>query len=202
MKTGGVILAAGMSARMHTYKLMLPVAGKRMIQWSVDNMRQGGAGQIVVVTGYNQEVIEEYIKQQWNEEVSVVHNPDYANGKMFDSVRTGFQALKGYEYAFLALADMPAISPDTYLQLYEEMVKQEKKAVIPVVAGKRCHPPLFSKEAVCSILAYSGENGLRGYYRTIPGELYEMPVNDKGCLLDADTPEDLKQLERYLNQAE
>lgn len=199
--TGGVILAAGMSSRMQTYKPLLKIAGKEMIQWSVEHMLSGGVEQIVVVTGYNHHLLSDYIKAQWDGAVQTVFNPQYSNGKMFDSVRTGLSQIKGCEEIFLTLADMPAIAPASYIRLKQELKLNDKKIIIPVVNNKRCHPPLISADMIDQILRYKGPDGLRGFWKEWSADVAELELTDQGCTMDADKREDLQQLEAHmLNQ--
>ncbi len=196
--TGGVILAAGMSSRMHTYKPLIDIAGKKMIHWTIEHMILGGVECIVVVTGHNNHLLSDYIQAQWTNHVQIAYNPYYSNGKMFDSVQTGLAALRGCDRIFLALADMPAISPLSYIRLGKVFGSTDKKIIIPVVEGRRCHPPLISAEIIDQILDYEGTDGLRGFWRKAAADVLEMELTDPGCTLDADKKEDLLQLEEYL----
>ncbi|MFB5084673.1 NTP transferase domain-containing protein, partial [Symbiobacterium thermophilum] len=58
-----VLLAAGHGTRMKSdlIKVMHPLAGKPMIGHIVDNVRRAGLEDIVVVVGYQQERIREYL---------------------------------------------------------------------------------------------------------------------------------------------
>ena len=48
------------------------------------------------------------------------------------------------------------------------------------------------------ILLYKGENGLRGFWQGYENQIEEVEVDDIGCTLDADYPEDTEKLKRYL----
>ena len=70
----GIILAAGRGSRMGTLtdrrpKCLTPLAGKPLLQWQLDALRESGIGEVAVVRGYMADKLE---------------SPDYA---VFDNVR-------------------------------------------------------------------------------------------------------------------
>lgn len=62
MRYGAVILAAGIASRMGDFKPLLPMGEESVIQNVVRVLREAGVQQIVVVTGYRKEVLEEHLK--------------------------------------------------------------------------------------------------------------------------------------------
>lgn len=137
MKTGGLILAAGLSSRMGFYKPLADINGKKMIAWTIDSMFLGGVSDIVVVTGHKHEELEGFLGEQYPSHVTTVYNPDYANGKMFSSVKSGLKDLKPADAFYLLLADMPAVSADTFQVLQNRMLQTGKKSYFrcPMDAG-------------------------------------------------------------------
>ena len=63
-KTGAIILAAGRSAHMEELKPMLRMGQTTMIQREIDTIRQAGISPIVVVTGYQADVLERHISHR------------------------------------------------------------------------------------------------------------------------------------------
>ena len=61
MRYGAVILAAGIASRMGDFKPLLPMGEESVIQNVVRVLREAGVQQIVVVTGYRKEVLEEHL---------------------------------------------------------------------------------------------------------------------------------------------
>ena len=51
METGAVVVAAGLSSRMKSFKPMLPLAGSTVIKTAISTLRAAGVTTIVVVTG-------------------------------------------------------------------------------------------------------------------------------------------------------
>lgn len=59
-KVGAVILAAGKGSRLKSTtvnKVTIPLGGKPMIQWSVENIRKAGVKEVVVVVGFARESV-------------------------------------------------------------------------------------------------------------------------------------------------
>ena len=198
MEKSGIILAAGLSSRMGSYKPLIDINGKKMIDWTVDSMLAGGVRDLIIVTGYRFLDMQKHLKKRYPGKLRFVKNENYKNGDMFDSVKCGFQALGETDAVYLLLADMPAVSKETFWTLEERMCVSNKKIFLPTVGGYRKHPPLISGAIVSHIPLYKGENGLRGFWTEHENQIEEVEVDDIGCTLDADYPEDIEKLKRYL----
>lgn len=75
-----LMLAAGMGKRLGTSmnKCMVKVAGKSLFEHSVIAMKNAGISKLIVVTGYNADVLEDYIVQcSLGLKVTFVRNKDY-----------------------------------------------------------------------------------------------------------------------------
>lgn len=167
-------------------------------------MYDAGIDNIHVVTGFEQERVEAYL--QANDLFNRIHtiwNPNYGNGSILTSIKTGLPRLKEFDYVFIQLVDLPCILPETYQKLWETMLASGKKAVIPTVDGRRGHPVLIDMSLLPEILSYenaAGGGGLRGFWKLLGDEFLEVPVTDCGSVMDTDTKEQLREAERYLIQ--
>lgn len=85
LKTKAVILAAGIASRLRpltdsTPKCLLEVGGKKILERSVDNIIANGITEIVVVTGYLNHMIEDYLKTNYPQVTfTFLHNEKYAS---------------------------------------------------------------------------------------------------------------------------
>ncbi|MGI6152038.1 MAG: nucleotidyltransferase family protein, partial [Christensenellales bacterium] len=61
METGVVIVAAGMSSRMGDFKPMLNIGSISIAQRIIATFQQAGVKRIVVVTGYNADILEHHL---------------------------------------------------------------------------------------------------------------------------------------------
>ena len=102
-----IVLAAGLSKRMgKANKMLLPYKGKPVIAVTVDNIVAAGVSDIVVVTGFEQEKIQEVLNTR---PVRIMSNPDYEKG-MTTSIQKGIAHAKGNGY-MICLGDMIHIMP-------------------------------------------------------------------------------------------
>jgi len=193
MKIAMIILAAGLSRRMGgVFKPLLPVGTELAILRCVRIAQAVGVCEIIVVTGHRHQEIEDVLSEGASS-VRVVHNDKYTDG-MFSSVYTGVLSLSDdLDGFFLLPVDCCAVSPITLKTLIEEFEKADRTSVTrPKFEGTRGHPPLVPADFIEDILAYNGEDGLKGILRKLSTLEIEMP--DCGALLDMDTPEDYANL--------
>ncbi len=75
-----VILAAGEGKRMHplTYtrpKVMLPIAGKPLLEWNMINARAAGLKEFIFIVSYKSEMVRDFFKdgKPWNVKISYIN---------------------------------------------------------------------------------------------------------------------------------
>ena len=187
-----LILAAGLSRRMGEFKPLLPLRGKTLIENSVGSVLSGGADIACVVTGYRAEDVERTLSRAFGARVCFVRNKAYAKTDMMHSIRLGTAALPLCDAFFLLPGDMPVVAQSTFKRLLDAR-KQEPAAIIfPTLDGYRKHPPLIDARLRDEICSFSGEGGLREFWKTREGEIRTVPVDDAGVWVDVDTPTDYR----------
>ena len=85
-----VILAAGVSSRMGSFKPLLEIDGQTMAQRVADTMLEAGADPVVMVTGYKGDCLKDHLADK---RITFVHNERYYNTQMLDSLLLGLEAL-------------------------------------------------------------------------------------------------------------
>jgi len=198
---GAIILAAGESRRMGTQKLLLPYAGRQVIQHIADAALKCRIDQTVVVTGYQPERIHQTLN---GFEVTFAQNDNYPEG-MLTSIRTGLAALPENLEAFMVvLGDQPSLTPAIIDILIDGFRASEKGIVIPWVNDDSGHPIIIDATYRQEVMTKFDDTGLRGLIYGRPEEVHRLPVTDPGVLRDMDTPEDyereLRALEEQLDQ--
>ena len=198
MHLGALVLAAGMAKRMGTSKQLLPFRDRTLIENTVDSVLRGGAEQVVVVTGCYAEDVERVLRKSYGDTVILARNADYETTDMMHSIRLGLAAMPGCDAFYLIPGDMPAVEEDTFRKIvavYRKYCSGERPVVVfPTYEGRRNHPPLISSELIPAITGYSGDGGLRQFWRDCGACMMEVPVDDPGVWTDVDTPEDYRQL--------
>lgn len=191
-KIGAVVAAAGLSSRMGDFKPLLPFDGVTVIERCVANLRAAGASEIVVVTGHRAAELAAQLR-----DVTLVHNPLYAETQMFDSLRLGLRALSAdCDTILLTPGDVPLVEPETVRAL----LAAEAGFACPVCAGRRGHPVALDGRYRDAVLRYAGDGGLRGAVAALGIPVTEVEVADEGMSRDLDTPADYREVLELLQQ--
>lgn len=188
-RIAAVALAAGMSTRMGTNKLLVRIDGEPLVRRVIKSIEGSVARPIVVVTGHDHELICAALAHT---ETVAVHNPDYRDG-LSTSLRKGISEVGDCDGAIILLADMPAISSlaiDRMIAAYES----KKRGVICVATyqGRRGNPVLFDRAFFPELQAISGDIGAREIVRKHRPLVCDVDMDDDSPLIDLDTPEDMK----------
>ena len=193
MQTGAVIVAAGLSSRMGQFKPMLNIGSISIAQRVIATLQQAGAEKIVVVTGYNAPTLERHLA---NLGVIFLRNNDFDTTQMFDSAKIGLSYIQDKcDQVLFTPVDIPLFTAATA----EALIASGAKLACPVCDGQTGHPMLLASSLIPDILKDSGHHGLRGAISRLDAEMEQIPVNDPGVLMDADTMEDYDALLRYHN---
>ena len=179
---GGLILAAGLSTRMGQSKPLTKFLDKKLIDQTIKTMQEAGIDNIQIVTGFEHERVEAYLQDNYSSDhIHTIWNPNYGNGSILTSIKTGLAELTDYELVFIQLVDLPCIMSETYQKLLEAMLVNGKKAVIPTVDGHRGHPALIRMDLLADILTYEGSAG--GHRRHLLFLIREFPLRSVLYLL-------------------
>ena len=186
-KIAAIVLAAGQSRRMgKVNKLLAEIDGKPMTAHVVDAVVASGASPVIVVTGHEQDRLEEALAER---DVRFIHNPDYADG-LSTSLRTGLNLLDpDIEGAVVCLGDMPSVSADHIDRLIAAFDPAAGHAiVVPTYNGKRGNPVLWHRRFFASMSDVSGDVGARHLIGDNEDLLLEIAMDDDAVLADLDTP--------------
>lgn len=199
LKTGAVIVAAGMSSRMKKFKPMLNIGGSTIIRRVITTLKQAGCEYIVVVTGNKSNQLDKHISHMG---VMCLHNERFSETQMFDSAKIGLEYLQNKcDRILFTPADIPLFSAESVLKL----LNTKEELACPEYKGEQGHPLLISSVLITLLLSYNGDGGLSGAIGSTGKKIESIPVDDLGVVLDADTPEDyqkLVSLERKLRKQE
>lgn len=186
-----LILAAGYSSRMGSFKPLLPIAGTTVIAQVAATFRAAGIDRIGVITGHRADQLEPVADRLG---AIVVRNTDYERG-MYSSIQAGVSSLlPTVDACYLLPVDIPLVRPESVAALAEAFTVCRAPITYPRFNGQRGHPPLISRALFPEILAGKGEGGLRELLRKHQASAADVDVLDEGVLLDMDTPEDYAQL--------
>jgi len=194
VRTGAVVLAAGMSSRMGEAKQLLLLGENTLLNQVLDNVRGSKVAEIVVVLGHQAEIIE---KQLGFKNLKVVVNESYQQG-MATSLRTGLAALSSeMNAALIVLADQPFVRAGTLDRLMDQYEQSGAQIAIPVYKGFRGNPILLDRAVFPEVMALTGDIGCRAIFGDHVAGIVKVPVEDIGVLLDLDTKGDVAKLRDF-----
>ncbi len=192
-----IVLAAGRSTRMGRPKPIVRIGERPLLAHTLSSLRRSRAGQVVVVLGYEAELVRREVPLVGT---TVVLNPDYETG-MSTSIQTGIRAADPSADGFLiVLADQPFVSSTTIDSLLDRWTPTGPKILIPTYHGVRGNPVLLDQSLSSEVQTLSGDIGCRAIFDDHPDETVEVPVEDPGILFDLDTPELLEALQKELQK--
>jgi nicotine blue oxidoreductase len=191
MSVGGIVLAAGSSARMGRPKALLEIDGVTFLERAIRTLRAGGCEPVVVVlarggvTGETGAIARAHGARPLGNAVP--------NAEQIDSLRVGLEALPDDAEAAIALpVDHPLASAGVVSALIRTFRSGGEPIVRPVYGDQPGHPVLFAREIWADLAAPGLARGARDVMRRHAGKLRDVPLDDRGVVIDIDTPADYR----------
>ena len=189
-----IILAAGYSSRMAAFKPLLPLGQSTVIETVISTFLLAGISDITVVLGHRADDLKPVLDRS---HVSWIYNERYSEG-MYSSVVSGvswlFSAKEGVKGVFLLPADMPLVKSLTINKIAMAYGRTGSHIFYPTYLKQRGHPPLIPADLFPEILSWNGPGGLQSLLERHEERACEVEVQDKGILMDIDTPEDYSEI--------
>lgn len=204
----GIVLAAGLSSRMKSWKPGKEINGTSLIVHSIRPMFVY-CSKIIVVGGYNFEKLKKIINDgnsftnSEREKIILIENKDYQSG-MFSSVRFGLTYTNNADGVFILPGDIPFVNSSTYLALIKNFdVLNEYDLFLPAIETKtstpagaaiiqKGHPVLLREKIIKSIISHSGDTTLSLVLKEFPSKI--CIVKDEGIIFDIDNEDDFKKI--------
>jgi molybdenum cofactor cytidylyltransferase len=192
-RIAGVILAAGMSSRMGSNKLLAEVNGLPMLHKTAQSYLASGLDTVFVVTGHQADKAQAAISGL---NLRVLHNPEYQTG-LASSIRVGVDAAIDFDAVVIGLGDMPSVTSHTLDRMLAAFNPIEHRTiVVPTHKGQLGNPVLWGLEHFETLLNLKGDRGARALIAAHRADAVEIEVDDDQVLFDIDTPEALAKLQK------
>ncbi len=192
-RIGAVILAAGYSSRMGSFKPGLHIGDKTVIARLITSFQDAGVRDIVVVSGHNREVLQSLIA---GFDVTESYNENFPQG-MFTSIQAGVKKtdkkLRGF---FLIPVDCPLLERETIDALVGE-IKDDSSFAVPCYRGKKGHPLYIPMRYRDEILSHDGTGGLKGITDRYDHLMVRVETGRESTVLDMDTPAAYEELKAF-----
>ena len=192
-----ILLAAGQSLRMKgKNKLTKEINGVPLIQYAVKNILGSAVDELIIVVGYEKEIIEKIIED--NRKIKFIYNSNFTTG-VSSSIKIGLENIsKKSEAFFISLGDMPDVNQNIYNKIiktrhnYNKKLKTnlKKEIFIPTFENKKGNPILFSKHMKEKIMQIKGDNGAKELIELNNDKTLYIPLKSRGITLDFDEQED------------
>jgi molybdenum cofactor cytidylyltransferase len=188
MAIAAIVLAAGLSRRMGTPKMILPWGKTTVIGQVVSVLDEAGLDQILVVTGGAHAEVERALE---GKPVCLVFNPRFEQSEMVESLQIGLkQVSDSAEAALITLGDQPQIQVGVTKRVLKTYQESDASIVIPSYQMKRGHPWLVKRIFWDEILAIRSPGMLRDFLEFHRDDIQYIPVDTDSILRDLDTPAD------------
>jgi molybdenum cofactor cytidylyltransferase len=195
-RVAGVVLAAGASNRLRRPKQLVPWRGKPLVWHAVRAALDGGLAPVVVVVGADEEGVREALR---DEPVSFIQNRTWQEGQS-TSVRAGLGAVgRQADAVVFVLSDTPRVDGRLVAALVHEHRVSLTPIVAPQAAGRWANPVLFDRVTFRDLASLYGDMGGRLLFDRFRMAGIQW---DPSILLDIDTAEDLRELERLSEEPE
>ncbi len=184
---GALILAAGFSRRFGSDKRAHTLPdGRTLLEATLARYSEVYSHICVVLRPDDRALARQVRSLAGNPEVALA--PDAALG-MGHSLAAGIDAIADHwQWASVALADMPFVRKGTLAELLDVFFATEAQSIVqPIYRGTPGHPVTFPSSCFAGLRALTGDQGARSMLRDNE-HLIRHPVADRGVLDDVDTP--------------
>ena len=186
MKVSATILAAGESSRMENgNKLLLPINEIPMISHVCNTVLTAGLDPVVVVTGFESDLVTQAIPTAIND---IIYNSHWQSG-MASSIYEGLSALpQNVDGNMIVLGDMPMISKDTLTLLIDEFIMLNGQHIIyPIYEERQANPVIFPKKYFQEILSSTGDRGCKKVLKQYPDDVVGVSIGSPEVVFDCDS---------------
>lgn len=156
MHVVGAILAAGMSTRMGTNKLLLPYRGMTVIENVLKSAVDSSLDEILVITGHERERIENAISRVVTARVRPVFNPYFERGRS-ESIKTAVRNAQDARALLFLVGDKPALRDELIAATIAAFKRERPEICYVKTPTGRGHPIIFSSNLFPELMALEGD---------------------------------------------
>jgi molybdenum cofactor cytidylyltransferase len=191
----GIVLAAGNSVRMGSPKALLKSPdGRPFVARIVETLQEAGVVDLVVVTGRDHDALVKVLSRGPSVP-SIARNADPSRGQ-FSSLLVGMDAVvrTDTEAILVTLVDVPLVMVSTVTRVVTAWERTRAPIVRPAIGDRHGHPVIFDRALFDALRGAPLDAGAKTVVRAHEHDLLNVPVDDEGCLVDLDTPDDYRKL--------
>jgi len=177
--------------------LLAAGGGRSFVVRILATLAEAGLRELVVVTGRDHDAVREAVAAAaLPVEPTVVRNPDPSRGQL-SSLWVGMDAVRTSDAQGLlvTLVDVPRIDASTVRRLLDVWDRTRAPVVRPARGARHGHPVIFDRALFEELRHAPVDVGAKAVLQAHAAAVVDVPVDDEGCLVDIDTPEDYGRME-------
>ena len=166
IKINGLIVAAGLSGRMNSFKPLADYKGRSFLVNIILKL-EVICDQVFIITGHKADILERSVinyltKNHQNEllaKLKFVYNDLFQKG-MFTSLQKGISAAQNCDWILYHFVDQPGL-PNNFYREFINQIDSNYSWIQPSYKNQNGHPILFSKELFELIISSPSDANLR-----------------------------------------
>ncbi|MCL2672160.1 MAG: nucleotidyltransferase family protein [Clostridiales bacterium] len=182
MKIAAVILAAGLSKRFGSQKLLHPVDGKPMPAHTIDALAGFAFDKRICVLSDATAALQSLTQSAG---YTVCHNPAPEQG-VSQSVRIGLAAARDMDGILFAVGDQPYLQPASIVRLLDKFAANPQNIIALAANGQRGNPVIFPSSLFSELEKIEGDKGGSAVIAKYPELLILCEIEDATELEDID----------------
>lgn len=201
LKINGLIISAGLSGRINTFKPLADYKGKPFIHNIVSKLNTI-CDKITIVTGFHSEELQNELINSLNyqnqseiiKKINFTINESFEKG-MFGSLQKGISETDPCDWILYHFVDQPGL-PDVFYSEFIGQIDSNYDWIQPLYQGRRGHPVLFGRELFGLIADSMPDSSLReiSNYAAVKKKFWNCIYPE--IFQDIDTDEDYLKLQQ------
>ncbi len=189
-RTAVIILAAGLSKRFGSNKLITPLLTKPLVRYAIDNALSSEAYRVVVVV----DDLNGPVARICPPVAHMVLNPNPSRG-IASSIVAGIESVQNHSCSSIILAgDQPLVSSKLLNSLIEKHKSQPEMIISCRHSGTARNPALFPGNMYGKLRALRGDAGARRLIVKAGVSCSYVDVDDDSWLVDVDSEQDIQRV--------
>jgi CTP:molybdopterin cytidylyltransferase MocA len=171
--------------------LLADAGGRSFVARILATLAAAGLTDLVVVTGRDHDAVCEALSAgAVPVPPTVVRNPDPSRGQL-SSLWVGMDAVRAPAAPGLlvTLVDVPLVEVSTVRTLLDVWERTRAPVVRPARGDRHGHPVIFDRVLFEELRRAPIDAGAKAVLQAHAAQVVDVPVEDEGCLVDIDTPE-------------
>ncbi|MDD2482003.1 MAG: molybdenum cofactor cytidylyltransferase [Lutispora sp.] len=186
----GIILAAGISKRMGTQKLLLPFKESTIIENIIGTVKSCKSFEEVIVVYSSEKVLDRIMQHSVRSAINE-RAEEGQSTSVIEGIKNSDPNTKAYMFI---VGDQPFITKDILEELISTWQKNQASIIVPRYDGKKGMPTIFPVNFKQELMNITGDAGGRSIIQGNLDKVIFIDFNNTIAGFDIDTPEDYEEI--------